>query len=179
MYKHLASFGVEFFLAKRAPLTADDLCICLRDGRHEVWTMKDFPANELVICPFSTEIKERYWTYNRSALCLTDPGCKPLVLDGRLWTKVASDGKVFSVFWLIEQTTEQKDPNLKLVHSKLDFKMSAGMPDGTNLEMSDLNVSLPLYTNPADIPKHTRLVALEDAALTLLNKQFVHKPQKQ
>ena len=122
MYKHLASFGVEFFLAKRAPLTSDDLCICLRDGRHELWTVKDFPANQLVICPFSTEIKERYWTYNRSALCVTDPGCKPLVLDGRLWTKVACDGKIFSVFWLIGQTPEKKDSNLKLVHSKLDSK---------------------------------------------------------
>ena len=67
-----------------APTAADFLVV--KRGKHiEVWTLKSWPVNKLIMVPFTTEIKDRYWTQNRSALVeasMLQKG-KHLVMDGR------------------------------------------------------------------------------------------------
>ena len=73
----------------------------------------------------------------------------------------------------IEQSSDPKQANLKLELIKLDFNMKAGLPDKTFVEVTDFDSKMPVYTNPAKIAEHTRLIALEDAALAKVNKDML------
>ena len=67
--------------------TEKDILIVKRGSMHEAWTLREFKAGELVLVPESTEIKQRFYTQERSAICknTVDPTSKdkrPLVIDG-------------------------------------------------------------------------------------------------
>ena len=144
MYKSLLMLGVDACLRKNAHFTSEDLCLCVRDNKPEVWTLKDFNKNTLIITPFSTEVKDRYWTYNKSVLCTTGLSQKKLCLDGRLWgrhppptvkaEKADTPGsESFSIFWCVGQTEFKKDANLVIEKAELDFRLKIPMPDKKNI----------------------------------------------
>ena len=131
---------------------------------------------ELTIAPFSTDIKERNWTFNKSALDETD-SAKPVVIDGRMWNKAKSGEEKdphqnpFSLFWLVEQTDDSKKANLVVTHMKLDVALGATMPSQMKISCGDMHIALPVLINKSMIPANTRLWHLQASKLRALNKQ--------
>ena len=145
MQRNLLALGADVCLSEFAAPTASDLCVCERNGKVEVWTLKEFAKNKLIIPAFSTELKERFWTYGKAALCQSDVK-KPLCMDGRLWSKLPKKAEKtdtkkaektdaehvsshFSLYWLIDLTIDKKLANLSKTNVKLDFSMTMSMPD--------------------------------------------------
>ena len=68
------------------PYTNKELLVVQRANKDvEVWTLVAFKPQSLYFVPFTTEIKDRYWTMGRSSLADISslPRGKNLVLDGR------------------------------------------------------------------------------------------------
>ena len=69
-------------------LSSKDLCVCIRDTTIEVWTMRAFDAETLLLVPETSEYKDRYWTAQRCVWLENSPNLHPnhkhMVLDGRL-----------------------------------------------------------------------------------------------
>ena len=93
--------------------------------RTEVWTLRPFEANELLFCPWTTEIKDRLWTQGLSAHLELPRDALPtnrlLALDGRNRAHLAHPdpkahikGEVGSLFWAITRTSEASNANMHL-----------------------------------------------------------------
>ena len=127
----------------------------------------------MILVPFSTDIKERYWTYNKAAICTTDLPGKHIVIDGKTFSKVASasssDGTPtdtsFSPFWLVERTTDKKAANMCIHQIPLQCSLSATLPDKKTVDMDTMDCNIPVLVNEKKIDEHTKLMALEDAEL--------------
>ena len=169
-------FLLNNVLAQMPKYSEKDILIVKRDAKYELYTARDFPANTLVLAADSTEIKFKFWTFNRCALLgngrLSPSGHKHAVLDGRIRGTVnvpLGEGKSFALFWLVDRVEEKKSANLKegIVTQSMNVQMS--MPfktEKTKLTMLDGDLpQVPLLFNPTDIKKHTRLCVLMDAKL--------------
>ena len=44
----------------------------MRDGKAEVWALREFKAHELVLVPETNEWKDRHWTSGTAALTRFD-----------------------------------------------------------------------------------------------------------
>lgn len=49
-----------------------DLCVAMRDGKAEVWALREFKAHELVLVPETNEWKDRHYTSGTAALTRFD-----------------------------------------------------------------------------------------------------------
>ena len=128
------------------------------------------PKGKLTVIPYTSEVKDRYWTYGRSAAVAVGGLHKMLALDGRMYSKPAKDkeeDKYFSIYWAIQRTTEKKEANLVYHMAKVASSMSIELPCKRKYETETAaaDFSIPVLTNPSKVPKHTRLVALDDANL--------------
>jgi hypothetical protein len=159
----------------------EDILLVKRGAVFEVWTLREFKANSLVLVPETTEIKPRFYTNNRSAIAknTVDPMSldkRPFVLDGRVRANPSSDSKSkFGLFWVVQRSTEpnDKEVNMDLVYTTCSLK--ATLHIGEKIITQDWNQddlpSLPVLMNVKKIPKHTRLVAKEDMELKRLVEQ--------
>ena len=156
----------------------DDLLIVKRgESECEVWTMREFKPNTLVFVPESTEIKQRFYSANRSAIARgSDIGKdrKPLLIDGRMRNGV--DGKsAFGLFWLVKRTDKKNDPecNMTLLYSTMLVKttVTIGEFEYDHEIAANKTPQIPCLTNLKKIAKHTQLVAMEDGDLKKYNKQ--------
>ena len=140
-----------------------------------MWTLVPWKAGKLVITPYTTEVKDRYWTLGRSALVRCDlPKGKHLALDGRLASKApaVSSGsplQTFSIFWAIDRTTAKADANLTLEYAKVNLNIGVEFPKGRKRSQTDSTIEVPYLVNPKEIPAHTRLIAIDDVQLQKLH----------
>ena len=163
--------------------TKKDIVLCNRAGKLEVWTMRDFAKNELVLHMYSHELKERYWTFNRASpievhksefLCRhTVSTNKFVVVDGRLrasappassQTHANTNRQLISLFFAVERTDKPADANME--HMRFTFSGSMTLSSGVKKigDSSDEfdNVLIPALVNPKPLKSHTRLVTVMD-----------------
>ena len=161
-------------------LTSEDILITHRQGRKiEVWTLVPFKAGKLVLTPYTTEIKDRYWTMGRSTSLKSTsvPKGKNLAIDGRLYSKVpqgtgdkageAEQKASFSLYWAIERTQSKAEANLSLEYASVKIAMQVEMahgqtPKGDN---KDDALHVPYLVNAKEVPAKTRLVTFDDRQL--------------
>ena len=78
-------------------VTSKDLCVALRDNVVEVWTMRVFEPETLMLLPDTTEYNDRYWTATRCVWLKNSaerhPNKKHMVLDGRLRAHPELEGR--------------------------------------------------------------------------------------
>ena len=163
----------------KTPLTSKELMVVRRGKSVEVWTLVPFKKNALAIAPWTTEIKDRYWTLGRSCLLQLDgmnSNKKLWAIDGRLQGKLprddAPDDKPVSIFWLIERTIVSKEANLVQEHATSSINITVQLTTGskrkfhrTSDDTESTNVGMPYLVNPKDIAAHTRLIAMDDLNL--------------
>ena len=154
------------------PLTSTDILIARRGKKIELWSLVAWKAGELVLAPYTAEVKDRYWTLGRSAL-LKYPlqQGKHLALDGRLASKIpsADTDQSFSLFWAVERTQSKIEANLVLEYAKATVDVMLEMPSGKKkVEMAQREghvMEIPYLVNAKAIAPKTRLVALDDLTL--------------
>ena len=161
-------------------LGPDDIMICTRGDSYELYTLKEFKAGSLVLTPDSTEIKPRFWTANRGAICrgteklLGGKDRRPLVLDGRVRSSIAED-KTFALFWVVGRTEEAKKANLVIDYVKVTGEVQVSLKtlaDKLSHEIKDDDLpEIPVLINPKKIAKHTLLLAEYDLGLKALMEQ--------
>ena len=124
-------------MLSETPLTDKELLIVQRTSAGstgkkaiEVWTKVPFKPGKLILTPYTTEVKDRYWTAGRSALIKSDaiPQGKHLAIDGRLAGKIGADSSSqFSLFWLVERTGTKAEANLTMEYAKVSLQVNVEM----------------------------------------------------
>ena len=179
-------------LANLAPqLTRKDIALVRRylqnpdaPPRVEVWTERDFKANELVLVPYAHEIKDRFWTKGRSAMMRMNSKSKALkdnktlAVDGCFRANFQdplppADGekprepRCASLFFAVERTCSRSETNLVQSYCAVSLTAQVMLPGSSKTLKKDLPraIDIPVFTNPKPIKAHTRLQVLEDLAL--------------
>ena len=131
-----------------------------RESSVEVWTRRCFAANEIILAPCTSEIKDRYWTYSKAVMVNLPRstsralGGKTLALDGRLRANFVEarqqnlgcpqqDAQFGSLFFAIERTTEKDQANLFLQYATMPLTSSVTLPNGKKNKISVPSSSLP------------------------------------
>ena len=129
-WKAKATFAMRQVMAVMPVLTDKDLKVVHRTNslgavRTEIWTARDFASGELMIAPWTHEIKDRLWTFGlavslglpRDAV----PGNRVLALDGRKRNHLGhadliarAPGAAGKLFWCIQRTSDRNQANLFL-----------------------------------------------------------------
>ena len=168
---------VQFMSSVIGTVVEDDsnqanLMIVKVGSEYQVWTLADFKAKSLYILPHSTSLKQRFYCSFRSAIAQgSEVGGdrRPLVFDGRL--RGSPDGKhSFSMYWVVERTTDASLVNLQKEYAKVSFDASVEIGGRVFKDKwsADDNPKVPVLYNDEKIGKHTRLYALEDPDLAKL-----------
>ena len=145
--------------------------------------MVDFRKHELVLVPFSTEIKDKYWTTGKSvSVHQKTVKCKTLALDGRLLHKPPEEdkAKTFSIFWTVPRVQKKSEANLLLEWSEVPISTRVKLPFRGKCEAGPMSgdIKVPVLINPEKIPKFTQLFALDDLALRKLAKDSTDAEDK-
>ena len=156
-----------------------DLLVCHRQNskgawRCEVWTQRPFAAHEILLAPFSSQIKDTHLTTAGHAV-LGIPACgsgahpegNVLALDGRGKASMAAAGTIDerdhygSLYWLISRTSQKSEATLSFepvtwsatVDLKLPFKKNRVSVKEDSMDLP----TLPLLTNKKALKEHTCL----------------------
>ena len=174
--KSQVALALDFMNRAQSPPTESEICLVKRGKSLEVWTKVPFAKGKLVLVPFATELKDRYWTYGKavSVSCALLPAGKTLAIDGRLHQKPPKQtegddsDRSFSMFWAVQRTTDAKDANLKLewVSVCVSIAVTLHMKRSFDTATEPGDLKLPLLVNTAKIDAHTRLIALDDTELS-------------
>ena len=181
-----ATFAMSLLRDSIPPLKdGDDVRVVHRKNhagaqRTEVWTTREFRPNQLLMVPWSLEIKDRLWTREHAVSLGTPPhtvpGCRVLAVDGRNHSHLEHAapqehvaGATGELFWCIQRTSDRKLCNLLLRHCSVapantEMRLSLGVgmePLTAKMSLKSLP-SVPILYNPKVIQAHTRLVALDD-----------------
>ena len=159
------AFAIENLNATFGKLTEKDLLIVTRNGSYELWSKRDFAPRTLVLVPDSTEIKPRFWTANRGAVCKGSDKLlkeakdrRPLVIDGRV-RAVPEEGKAFAPFWLVQRKDGVKaNMSIEYVALKGCMTMAFETPKVADrkMEWADGDLpSVPVLINLKKIGEHS------------------------
>ena len=153
--------------------------------KSEVWTKRDFEKHEILLGPWTSQIKEQRFTAAAHAVLGLPPfgrGAHPesltMALDGRCRSQLASKDMIDpeehtgSLYWAISRTQDLKKANLEpeLFKFQMDLKVSCAGPVAKKLKSqsavswdpSELP-SFPVLVNKKAILKSTMLcVYLQD-----------------
>ena len=130
-WKARASFAMQQVLAAVPPLSPLDIKVVHRSNsvgavRTEIWTAKEFAPGELIIAPWTHEIKDRLYTTGLSVSLGglpkdAVPGNRVLALDGRKRNHLGHGDLVNNVpgaggnlYWCIQRTSDKNKANLFL-----------------------------------------------------------------
>ena len=201
-----AIFAMNMLRQSAPQYTEKDLVVAHRssekaDAPHtvEVWTNRAFKAFELVLVPYTHEIKSHYYTRMRSVIVRTSNavktsvGGKTLAVDGRVRSdfvepvapqhsdEKAKDRRIGSLFFCVQRTQKKKESNLILSYIKPHLNLSVTWPNKTKAQTTQLSdiVEIPIFTNPSAIPEHTHLVGMDDMVLVdIVKKQDEAKAKR-
>ena len=165
-------------------------------AKTEVWTKKEFKEKELVIPPWSSDIKDRLYTTNLSAHLHIGrehvPGQRLLALDGRGRSHLAHQderahikGEVGNLFWLVGRTSDPKIANMHMAFTKVSIpKYTVQLPtESTATTKSIVQAHIPqvpVMYNRKSLAKHTRLLVQHDTIVENLraDEQAAAKEEK-
>ncbi len=176
--KNLIAFTLDALVQKSPTYTDKDFLLVRRQSQLEIWTLRDFKAMSIILCPESSEMKPKHWTAGRSAVVKKSDGNvtagKTMVIDGRV--RASPEGKSgFALYWIVTRVSGKSKDDLKLVNMESTYieaecKLKVKVMEGHTWTIDDTDMPrFPVLINPKKIPKHTRLVALEDSDLTKMN----------
>ena len=170
-------------------LDTSDLTVVRNGDSYEVWTARDFKAGTLMICPETTEVKQRHFTRTRSALVHTnsgEQGLKQFFLDGRVRSNPESDKHSFSLFYLVTRPGKADGCSCNLVLEQaaftidmtIDHPQAAKPSQGFGWDASEAP-TFPYMVNPAKIPKDTKLLCLQDSAVMAFHDKLAASAAKE
>ena len=180
--KSKVTLAIDLLNSQYPSVKSSEIAVVRRGKSVEVWTLVPFAKGKLVVVPFSTEIKDKYWSYGKSASIKTDLiSKKTLALDGRLHHRPPAgkdEERVFSVFWAIGRTTVAKQANLTLEWVDVHVGVEIVLPNKRKLEAdaSNTEVKVPILINLEKVPAHTLLTALDDVGLHKVIEQQQANP---
>ena len=125
-------------LAARQPAyTKDDLMVAVRDGVHEIITLRRFGAHELFFAPTTTEVKDVFWTQGRSHVVKNTAGEHPenrhWIVDGRLRSNANTDNKDLSFFFTCTRTVNPDEANMKVHYTEASTAIHLALPTKAGL----------------------------------------------
>ena len=160
--------------------TEKDLMVCDRQNdkgawRTELWTLKPFPAHELIFAPLGNQLKDTHLMVNANAV-VTLPkhgrGAHPehgnLAIDGRGHTVLAETGVLDdtqhrgNLFWLVQRTSDMKHANMVLETVAWEHKVTLTLQPLKKKKhtvgwgSSELP-GVPVLLNKKPLKAHTRL----------------------
>ncbi len=162
--------------------------------RTEIWTLRNFAPEMLMFAPYSTELKDRLYTHNASVHVGLAKGAMPenglLALDGRskgqLWHQNLAKhihNATGCLFWAIERTSEVSQANLSMDFCELSApEVTLHVP---GLEKKSVKFSkstfpqVPVLVNRAAVPRHTRLLALEDKMIVRAREEETKRKREE
>ena len=150
--------------------------------RSEVWTLRDFAPGELIIAPWTHEVKDRLYTTGLSVSLRTPegsvPGNRVLALDGRNRNHLCHQnirkhvpGALGNLFWVVQRTTERAKANLVLEYCHASTRSDplsvsiAGKTHQVKLKQNSLP-QVPVLVNKKAVPAETMLVAFDDMVIS-------------
>ena len=148
--------------------------------KTEVWTRRDFEANEILLAPFSSQLKETHLTKAANApLGIpkhgrgSSPGDEHFALDGRTRAIMAKQGSIDnmedltgSLFWLITRTSNASQANLVYESIGGEISMNLKLPSSMKRARKEQGKSdwsshevptVPILVNKKAINKHVLL----------------------
>ena len=143
----------------------------------EVWTKRSFEPLEIMLGPWSSQLKDSHLMASVHALVglpKHGPGAHPdnlvMALDGRGKNKIAPKGELDSsehqgsLFWIVGRTSYREDCNLVLEDICFEVRMSASLPapkkrrTGTFSMDSSMMPTVPILVNKIPIKKNIQLL---------------------
>ena len=150
--------------------------------RTEVWTLRDFAPGELIIAPWTHEIKDRLYTTGLSVSLKPPedsvPGNRVLALDGRNRSHLCHQnirkhvpGATGNLFWVVPRTNDRAKANLVLdfCHARTDSGHMVVTVAGTAHKVKMTKNTLPqvpVLVNKKAVPGQTMLVAMDDQVIS-------------
>ena len=148
--------------------------------RSEVWTLRDFAPGELIIAPWTHEIKDRLYTTGLSVSLKppedSAPGNRVLALDGRNRNHLCHQnirkhvpGATGNLFWVVPRTSDRANANLVLAycHARAENMVVTvdGTPHKTKMTKSTMP-QVPVLVNKKAVHGQTMLVAMDDHVIS-------------
>ena len=142
--------------------------------KDELWTLRDFGAQELIFAPLGSQVKDTHLTQAANApLCVPKhgPGKHPsglsLAMDGRGQTSIAKEGSIDSqehkgvLYWLVQRTSDSLLTDMSSEAVAFDMQVSFALPPkkrklNVHWESHDVP-TVPILVNRKAIKQHTRL----------------------
>lgn len=146
-----------------------------------MWTTRAWKKGDLILPAESNEIKDRYYTLNRSALCPSGsdyhPSKKHVVMDGRLRANFDRGG--VALFWLVtrkpaDDEADKREANMALGSAQvtMDVKIELNMPGRARSAKAQPEVpEIPILYNVKAVPAHTMLLCLQDDGISKVVKE--------
>ena len=143
--------------------------------RDELWTNRDFEPLELLLAPYSSQLKDSHLMTNQHAVVSIPkhgrgkhPADQSLALDGRGRTQLAKKGAIDdnehigNLYWLVERTSSTSEANLVIESINWEQKVTLTLPTNKRKKISvewDASElpSIPILMNKKPLAKHTQL----------------------
>ena len=172
-------------LAETVPkFTEKDLLVCHRRNskglwKDELWTLKDFKAEELVFAPLVDQLRTSHLTTpycTQIGLPVRGPGAHPeessLTLDGRFRQSLAAPGSVDSskhngiLFFMVDRSVDESEGNMTLETVNWEYSAHLDLPlkkkSRHSVEWKSVDLpNIPILVNKKGIKEHTRLVVYQ------------------
>jgi hypothetical protein len=183
--KSIIHVGQHLLCRGSQKLTKKDIVCCKRGGQTEVWTVREFKRLELCLYPFTTELKDRYWTQHRSNIVGVDKECqtfgnvnkKTIVMDGRL-RGTPSDSRGMSLFFAIGRIENKEKSNMEIHDVSLNGTLSLQGDTKSDKRTHNFgNITYPVYKNPKVIKAGIMLLGYEDPKVQLLLKHVSNEEE--
>ena len=144
--------------------------------RDELWTARDFDANELLLAPFTSQLKDTHLMASGHAVVDipkhgrgAHPDGQSMALDGRTRNLIAKKGVLGesehkgSLFWIVGRTSKASEANLSLEPISFEQKTSLTLPNNKKRKISvdwaaSEMPSIPILVNKKALKAHTQLL---------------------
>ena len=176
--------GLEALAEIIPKFTEKDLVVAQRKNdkgvwRSELWSSRDFEANELLLAPLSSQLKETHLMAAAHAVVGVPkhgrgahPENQSLALYGRARTLVAMKGSIDdedhhgSLYWLVGRTSRAAECNLILEQVSWEQKITMTLPNSKRRKQTSERSSselpdIPILVNKKAISKHTKLLVFQ------------------
>jgi hypothetical protein len=144
--------------------------------KSEIFTNRDFEPLEIMLAPFSSQIKETHLMAAAHAVVTlpkNGPGAHPenlcLAMDGRCRNMIASKDSVDpeehtgSLYWIVTRTSDPQEVNLELEIFTWEQQIKVNLPGSKKRKVDPVQwlpsqcPSFPVLINKKAIQKHTKL----------------------
>ena len=193
MAANMAAFTLANAARAAPSYNEKDLTVVKRGNAHEVWTKRDFKANEFIFVPETLDVRDRYWSAGKSVLLedsevmmkelVGKKAMKSLVADGRFRSTPnaagGTEGRAFSLYWLVSSSKDADGVNMDVAHQPLKWNVQGSFPGGGAIAACSPMPKVHVMFNPRPITARTKLLVREDAKLLKLTTKVQQQMLKE